>query len=465
MRRVEALHQWWTTRSLALQFLLAGGVVSLGAAFLVGLLVTSQIEDGVTRNSAATTALYVDSVIAPLLPDMQTSRRLGEGVTRALDETLGQGALGTRLTSFRLWGRDGTVLYARDKSLVGRRFPPGEDLQAAWEGRIVANVGEGDAIEDAAGSADQPLLQIFNPVLQPWSGEVVAVSEFHEAATEFQSDLRQALGRSWLAVVLMTLGFFLALSTIVLRGSRTIDEQSRALKDRVGQLSEALAQNRSLRLRVERASQRAAALNEQYLRRIGADLHDGPAQLLAYAALRLDSAAVTDSPAGPKREREIMAIKSSLDDAMREIRSICSGLVLPHIEAAALPDILELAAGAHERRTGVKVEIVQSGDPGAHSAPAKICIYRFVQEALNNGYRHGGGAGQKVKHSSRDGRVVIEVCDSGAGFDPAHSRTDGLGLAGLRQRVESLGGRFDLESSSAGTTVTMSLNSDEMERA
>lgn len=464
VRRLEDLHRWWTTRSLALQFLLAGGVVSVCAAFLVGMLVTGQIRDGVTRNSAATTALYVDSVIAPLLPDMQRSDVLGEGVERALDETLGQGALGTRLTSFRLWGRDGTVLYSRDKSLVGKRFQPGKDVETAWKGRIVANFGPAYEIEGAdARAGDQPLLQIFNPVLQPWSGEVVAVLEFHEIATEFQSDLRDALVRSWLTVVLMTLGFFLALSTIVLRGSRIIGEQSRSLKDRVGQLSEALGQNRALRLRMERASQRATALNEQYLRRIGADLHDGPAQLLAFAALRLDSAAVTDAPASRKREREIRAIKSSLDEAMREIRNICNGLVLPHIEAAALPDVLKLATSAHERRTGSTVELTQSGDAGQISAPAKICIYRFVQEALSNGYRHGGGAGLKVKQSCRDGRVVIEVSDSGPGFDPESS--EGLGLAGLRQRVESLGGRFDLKSSAKGTTVTMSLNSDEMERA
>ncbi|MCC2687328.1 MAG: sensor protein kinase [Rhizobiaceae bacterium] len=466
MRRLEDLYVWWTTRSLALQFLLAGGAVSLGATFLVGLLVTSQIEDGVTRNSAATTALYVDSVIAPLLPDMQRSQVLGDGVTQALDETLGQGALGTRLASFRLWRRDGTVLYARDKSLVGKRFEPDEDLEAAWRGRIVAEFGYGDAIGDAATStAGQPLLHIFNPVLQPWSGEVVAVSEFHEIATDFQSNLRNALGRSWLAIALATLGFFLALSTIVLRGSRTIEEQSRALKERVGELSQALAQNRSLRLRVERASQRATAFNERFLRRIGADLHDGPAQLLAFAALRLDSAAVTDAPAGEKRDREVQAIKSSLDEAMREIRSICNGLVLPHIEAAALPDILELAAVAHERRTGSAVELSRSGNAGPLSAPAKICIYRFVQEALNNGFRHAGGRGQRVTQTCRDGRVVIEVSDNGPGFDPGSVRPQGLGLAGLRQRVESLGGRFDLASSAAGTRVSMSLDTEEMERA
>jgi len=67
----------WSKLSLALQFLVAGGVGLLAVMLVVGLWVTSQIRQGVTRNSAATTALYVDSVIAPLLPDMRKSREAG----------------------------------------------------------------------------------------------------------------------------------------------------------------------------------------------------------------------------------------------------------------------------------------------------------------------------------------------------------------------------------------------------
>ena len=85
-----------------------------------------------TRNSAAATALYVDSIIAPLLPDMQTSQTLDDSVAHALDETLGQGALGRRLVSFRLWRRDGTILYANDPELRGKRFEPNRNLKAAW---------------------------------------------------------------------------------------------------------------------------------------------------------------------------------------------------------------------------------------------------------------------------------------------------------------------------------------------
>src|ERR1700754_3141501 len=101
----------WNAQSLALQFLVTGGCVSVIAMLAVGIFVSHSIENAVTRNSAATTALYVDSVIAPLLPDMRSAQPLDDTITRALDETLDQGALGQRLMSFRLWRSDGTVLY------------------------------------------------------------------------------------------------------------------------------------------------------------------------------------------------------------------------------------------------------------------------------------------------------------------------------------------------------------------
>ena len=134
----------WNHPSLAAQFLLAGGLVSLLAMAVTGFLVESQIETGVTRNSAAVTALYVDSIIAPLLPDMQTSQTLDDSVAQALDETLGQGALGRRLMSFRLWRRDGTILYANDPELTGKRFEPNKNLKAAFDGQLVAEFNRVD---------------------------------------------------------------------------------------------------------------------------------------------------------------------------------------------------------------------------------------------------------------------------------------------------------------------------------
>lgn len=457
----------WNSQSLARQFLLAGGFVAICAMVVVGYFVAGLIENAVTRNSAATTALYVDSVIAPLLPDMQTTQSLDDSITRALDETLGQGALGKRLFSFRLWRSDGTILYSSEKSLSGKQLPLSGDLKTAFTGRMTARFNRIDGVEsDAERDSEKPLLQIYNPVLQPWSGKVVAVSEFFEVADEFEWSLKQARLLSWLAVAAFTTIFFGLLSIIVLRGSRTIDSQRRALNDRIDELSALLRQNEALRARVQRATQRATSLNESYLRRIGADLHDGPAQLVAYASLRLDSPKLADPrTSAEEREASLTNIKTSLDDAMAEIRAICSGLMLPHIETDSLAELLKRAILAHEQRTGVTVDLLLNEAPAYLSRAAKICIYRFVQEALNNGYRHAGGIGQKVTQSSERSQVTVEVADEGHGFRMSDVSPEKLGLAGLRDRVESLGGVFHLFSSDRGTIVRMSLNIEEMEQA
>jgi signal transduction histidine kinase len=87
----------------------------------------------------------------------------------------------------------------------------------------------------------------------------------------------------------------------------------------------------------------------------------------------------------------------------------------------------------------------------------KSCLYRFTQAALNNAYQHAGGSGQAVRGTHRNGVVEIAVSDAGPGFLPEHKLGDGerLGLIGMRDRVVSLGGTFDLASKpGAGTRLT-----------
>ncbi|TPK94015.1 sensor histidine kinase [Mesorhizobium sp. B2-4-12] len=459
-RIVQNLARRWSELSLAVQFLVAGGFGLLAIMLVVGFWVTMQIRDGVIRNSAATTALYVDSVIAPLLPDLRKSEELSESVKQALDETLGQGALGKRLVSFRLWRRDGTVLYAKNAALIGRRFDLSDNLRSAFQGSVTAQLDTFDGNESKEQAVGVPLLEIYNPVREPWSGDVVAVTEFFEVAGDFKATLASALLSSWLIVAGTTLTAFLLLSGIVLRGSRTIDDQRGALRRQVSELQGLVAQNSALRHRVQRASRRATALNERYLRRIGADLHDGPAQLVALAALRMDSPVFSgDGHWGESRSTEVAMIRKTLEDAMREIRGICTGLVLPQIETAATMDILRLAVNEHERRTGTSVTLTLPSHLPEPGASEKISIYRFVQEGLNNAYRHGQGKDQVVRAEMKNGRLFVEVSDGGPGFDPA--RAEGLGLAGLRERVESIGGQFETLSGPQGTRLVISLSVEE----
>ena len=300
-------------------------------------------------------------------------------------------------------------------------------LQQAWNGHVVAELDElGDAESARERAKKVPLLEIYSPIREPWSGEVVAVAEFYENASEINANLQAARLQSWLVVAAVAAATMALLSGIVFRGSRTIQRQREALTERVAELSALLAQNRALRQRVQKASRSASAINERYLRRIGADLHDGPAQLVAFAALRMDSEALVDrnAPIGARR-KEIAAIRSSLDEAMAEIRSICSGLVLPHIETADLAAIVELTIAAHEQRTGSQVARPGKVAAVPLSAPERICIFRFLQETLNNAYRHAGGKEQTVEIALQEGRLTVAVSDGGPGFDPQAIRADG----------------------------------------
>ena len=460
-RYVANVHLRWNSLSLALQFVIAGGIGLLAVMLIVGLWVTSQIKQGAIRNAAGTTALYVDSVIAPLLPDMRKSEQLSEGVRRALDETLDQGALGKRLNSFMLWRRDGTILYAKDPNLIGRKISPSANLMSAFEGNVVAEFDNLDSNERQEQNATTAhLLEIYNPVREPWSGEVVAVSEFYEIADDLQTTLNAALWSSWLVVAGATAAALALLSGIVFRGSRTIQMQRAALVAKVAELQRLLMQNSSLRLRVQRASRRASALNERYLRRIGADLHDGPAQLVALAALRMDSSLLLGGGASlADRKAEIADIHHLLDEAMRELRAICTGLVLPQIETAATGDILRLAVAEHERRTASSVSLALPAKLPELGTSEKISVYRFAQEGLNNAWRHGKGKGQAIRAKMTAGKLSIQVMDAGPGFESALS--EGLGLAGLRERIESIGGHFDVSSSQRGTRLTLTLAIEE----
>lgn len=188
--------------------------------------------------------------------------------------------------------------------------------------------------------------------------------------------------------------------------------------------------------------------------------------MIAYASLRLDSdTMLSGRTTKQQRLMEVEVIRASLAEAMKEIRGISSGLVLPQIENASLLELVERAVSSHEERTGSVVRRTMARSDPKLTRSGKICVFRFIQEALNNAFRHGGGLDQAVEVAISGDRLEVAVSDAGSGFDPEDVRPESIGLEGLKGRVESLGGRFDVETSSTGTTVRMTLGSMEVEPA
>lgn len=450
----------WRRMSLASQFAVAGSLVLALATLGIGWWVTGRIEASVLRNTANASAIYMDSFISPLSQNLATEAELSPGALRALAEIFTNTPLGDRIVSFKIWNLAGKVLDARDPAVVGQSFAIADDLQAAIDGHISASFGPMLDPENASESAlGVPLLEIYSPIRQDWSGKVIAVAEFYERNDQLRDDLNAARWGAWATVSAVVLGLGSVLYFIVLGGSRLIDSQRRTLDARLSELRELSVHNTDLRLRVQGAAARAAAQTDQSMRRIGADLHDGPAQYLAYAALRLDALRtfVTD----PTALSEVDTVAGAVTHAMTEVRALSRGLSLPEITDRSLKEIVQRAADAHAVRAGTAVAVTLdcSPEPDVPLA-ARICLFRFVQEGLTNATRHGGGSGLQVTLSGRAKTLTLTVRDHGPGLDADPGQPDrrGLGLPGLRDRVESLGGVFTARTHpKGGTELSMTL--------
>jgi len=450
----RGLTEWWQGRSLATRFAWASGLVLVVATVAIGSFVVGRIEQAVVNNAANATAIYMESFLSPISTQLEAGETLSPGAKRAMEEIFTNTALGDRVVSFKIWSPTGRVVEASDAAIVGMDFPVTAELARAFTGEVVADLSSfGDAEDVAEAALGLQLVEIYTPIHAAWSGEIVGVAEFYEVNPTLERELAEARRAAWATVTGIVLALGSVLYAIVLGGSRTIEAQRAALDARLAELAELSARNRELRLRVQGAAARAAEQTDRSMRRIGADLHDGPAQYLAYAALRLDN--LRDKLGDPgKAEVELETVRGAVTGAMAEVRALSRGLSLPEIAGLSVGEIVRLAVEAHEARTGHAVEVDETGGPDpALSMAERICIFRFVQEGLNNASRHAGGEGMVVGVETAPARVRLTVGDRGPGMGPPRAEgPSGLGLAGLRDRVESLGGSFSVWPRAGGGT-------------
>jgi signal transduction histidine kinase len=433
----------------------------------LGWWVTRNIEEQVVENTATNLALYVQSFLGAELQGLKGRSTLTKQEIDMLHKLLADTPLGKRVLSVKIWKEDGLVVYYSHTGLVGQRFPPTENLERAWRGEVRAEFDALDDLEDSVESAfGVNLLEVYSPVREAGTARVIAVVEFYQGADDLAARLRETRFHTWFVVVAATLAAFGLLLCIVQRGGRTIRVQRDDLSRKIDQLSALLAQNAQLDVRLRRAAQRSASINEQLLRRLSADLHDGPAQLMSLVLLRLDSLTehhdrVPDDIAG-KIEATVDEVRDALLESLTEMRQISQGLSLPELEGMSVRDVLEKVVTNHQQRTNEHVELASDGVESISpiSNPLALTLYRIVQEALMNVHRHASGAPTSVYAWFSADEIHVSIKDSGPGFDVAtvDAQTTRLGLHGLRGRVEALGGDFYLASSTqTGTAIYASL--------
>lgn len=208
----------------------------------------------------------------------------------------------------------------------------------------------------------------------------------------------------------------------------------------------------------------AAASADRRLKRLRFDLHDGPQQdvILLAEDLRLFRAQLSSVT---QRLPSNFRLLTSLDDLQArlvalagDLRRISNAVESPTLSTGALPDAVAQAADDFSERTGVHPEIHMHGDFTPLTDSQQITLLALVREALNNIREHSDARHVTVTLTAgRDGTEVV-ITDDGRGFEPEEelvraARGGHLGLVGMHERVQMLGGRTSIDSRTGGPTT------------
>ncbi|HEX2667209.1 MAG TPA: ATP-binding protein [Gammaproteobacteria bacterium] len=208
------------------------------------------------------------------------------------------------------------------------------------------------------------------------------------------------------------------------------------------------------------ALRRLNGILEEEAKRIAHTLHDEAAQMLASAYLELAEIERLEPPQAVREHVE--HISAHLDEVSDQLRRLSHELRPPILDQLGLMPALTFLSDGFRKRAGLEIDIANEiAEHGRLPQPVETALYRTVQEALNNVVKHAQARRVGIRVWIEDHLVYCSIKDDGKGFaTPAGSETGshGLGLLGIRERISSLHGAFEVESKpGAGTELRIGI--------
>jgi signal transduction histidine kinase len=194
-------------------------------------------------------------------------------------------------------------------------------------------------------------------------------------------------------------------------------------------------------------------------RRIARELHDSTGQKLAVLQMNLSIVKDTVKAQPPEFDAmfsQCISLTKSISD---ELRTLSYLLHPPMLDECGLNTAILWYVSGINQREGLHVDVEVAKEVCRLSEDAELAIFRIVQASLTNVHLHSGASQAKVKIDQDMDGVVVAVTDDGHGIAAgvldrsSQTKTVGVGITGMRERVEQLGGRLEIETGHNGTTV------------
>ncbi|MGH9511093.1 MAG: CHASE3 domain-containing protein [Terriglobales bacterium] len=229
----------------------------------------------------------------------------------------------------------------------------------------------------------------------------------------------------------------------------------------IGVISVDVTARRNAESAIRRLSGRLLNLQDQERRRIARELHDSLGQYLAGLKMTIE---LMGQPNTRDKAGLYAECSEILERCIAETRTLSHLLHPPLLDEAGFASAAKWFVSGFSQRSGIPVNFVMAPNFPRLPEAVEIALFRVLQESLTNVHRHSKAGGADIRVELLPEEVILEVTDHGRGI-PSHILTplqkngmqSGMGLAGMRERVNELDGHLEIHSDSRGTTVKVTL--------
>ncbi|ACS79902.1 GAF domain-containing sensor histidine kinase [Maridesulfovibrio salexigens] len=312
---------------------------------------------------------------------------------------------------------------------------------------------EGDSLHCVCGSGAPRCPMEFYPVESTYYG-----SAFQTGETIIVRDAQSEIPEAERSEELRTLIVVPLLEGDKKLGLLMVSNKSGGFDHADKRIMEMFAAQAVLALRNSRMFEQSEKLVVQGERqRLARELHDSVTQAL-YAITFCSDAAVRSFESGKSGAaiEQLKALQGMAQQGMRDMRSLIFDLHPPELESEGLVGAIQARLNSVEIRSGLGADLFVEGDERRLPLRVEEELFRIAIEALNNSTKHSKAESVTVKVDFAEGKTVVQIIDDGQGFDIATLPTGGMGLRGIRERVERINAHLDINSESGkGTVLTV----------
>jgi signal transduction histidine kinase len=244
---------------------------------------------------------------------------------------------------------------------------------------------------------------------------------------------------------------------------KRVTERTLELEQKNVQIQKQAARLEAANQGLRELSARLLRVQDEERRRIARDLHDSTGQVLALLSMNLSALQEPATAADSEIGKAICENLAIVNQVSGELRTISYLLHPPLLDEMGLLSALHWFADGFEQRSGIKVNLDLDSEFGRVSRDLETAIFRVVQESLTNIHRHAESPTAAIRLKQAGECVTLDIEDAGKGICPeklseiSSAGLAGVGLRGMRERIENLCGTFDVTSSEKGTCIRISV--------